>query len=312
MQNIAFHDIDHKLTWTAVADALQAGHRLNKGQVGDLLLRDGERALLNRSAWIKGVGLGLKSMSVFPENKDQAPPLPSIHGAMLLFDEETGQVKAVIDGVLVTKWKTAGDSVLGARLLARPEAKKLLVVGAGTVARTLFPAYREVFPELESFTIWNRNSAKAEALAEELAGEGPAIEVARDLAEAAGAADIISSATMTTEPILRGEWIRPGTHVDLIGAYRPDMREADDELMRKAEVFVDSRETTLEDTGELAIPLATGVLTEEEVKGDLYDLCDGGAGRGSSEAITLFKNGGGAHLDLMTASVIYEIFNAAG
>lgn len=310
MKNIGFEDIDHKLNWTAIADALQVGHRLEKAQVGDLLLRENDRALLNRGAWIKGLGLALKSMSVFPENNDRKPPLPSIHGAMLLFDEDTGQVKAVLDGVLVTKWKTAGDSVLGARLLARPDSQRLLVVGAGTVARTLFAAYREIFPGLNSFAIWNRNRSKAEALAKELAGQGVSVEVASDLGEAAGKADIISSATMTTEPILKGQWIQPGTHVDLIGAYRPDMREADDDLMRKAEVFVDSRETTFEDIGELAIPLASGVITEDQVKGDLYDLCNGGGGRSSEEAVTLYKNGGGAHLDLMTASVIYESFTA--
>ncbi len=311
MQNIGFDDIDHKLTWTAIADALEAGHRFEKAQVGDLLLRDDDRALLNRGAWIKGLGLALKSMSVFPENNDRTPPMPSIQGAMLLFDGENGAVKAVLDGVLVTKWKTAGDSVLGARLLARPESRHLLVVGAGTVARSLISAYREIFPGLAVFTIWNRNREKADALAQELADEGLTIEVATDLSEAAASADIISCATMTKTPILKGEWIRPGTHVDLIGAYRPDMREADDELMRRAEVFVDSRETTLEDIGELAIPLAAGVITEDDVRGDFYDLCNGGKGRSGQEAITLFKNGGGAHLDLMTGSVIYEKFNAA-
>ncbi|TQV83406.1 ornithine cyclodeaminase family protein [Denitrobaculum tricleocarpae] len=311
MQNIGFDDIDHKLTWTAIADALEAGHRFEKAQVGDLLLRDGDRALLNRGAWIKGLGLALKSMSVFPENNDRTPPMPSIQGAMLLFDGETGAVKAVLDGVLVTKWKTAGDSVLGARLLARPDSRRLLVVGAGTVARSLMSAYREIFPGLGGVTIWNRNREKADALARELADEGLTIEVATDLSEAAASADIISCATMTKTPILKGEWIRPGTHVDLIGAYRPDMREADDELMRKAEVFVDSRETTMEDIGELAIPLAAGVITEGDVRGDFYDLCNGGKGRSGQDAITLFKNGGGAHLDLMTGSVIYEKFNAA-
>lgn len=311
MQNISFDDIDHKLTWTAIADALEAGHRFEKAQVGDLLLRDEDRALLNRGAWIKGLGLALKSMSVFPENNDRTPPMPSIQGAMLLFDGETGGVKAVLDGVLVTKWKTAGDSVLGARLLARPESKRLLVVGAGTVARSLLSAYREIFPGLSSFTIWNRNAAKAEALAQELAREGVSLEVASELSVAAASADIISCATMTKTPILKGEWIQPGTHVDLIGAYRPDMREADDDLMRKAEIFADSRETTMEDIGELAIPLASGVITEEDVRGDFYDLCNGGKGRSSAEAITLFKNGGGAHLDLMTGSVIYDKFNEA-
>lgn len=309
MQNIGFDDIDHKLTWTTIADALDAGHRFEKAQVGDLLLRDEDRALLNRGAWIKGLGLALKSMSVFPENNDRTPPMPSIQGAMLLFDGETGGVKAVLDGVLVTKWKTAGDSVFGARLLARPDSKRLLVVGAGTVARSLISAYREIFPGLTSIAIWNRNAAKAEALADALADAGVKIEVESDLSEAAARADIISCATMTKTPILRGEWIKPGTHVDLIGAYRPDMREADDDLMRKAEIFVDSRETTMEDIGELAIPLASGVINEEDVLGDFYDLCNGGKGRSSAEAVTLFKNGGGAHLDLMTGSVIYDKFN---
>lgn len=309
MQNIGFDDIDHKLTWTAIANALEAGHRFEKAQVGDLLLRDEDRALLNRGAWIKGLGLALKSMSVFPENNDRTPPMPSIQGAMLLFDGETGAVKAVLDGVLVTKWKTAGDSVFGARLLARPDSRRLLVVGAGTVARSLISAYREIFPGLTSFALWNRKAAKAEALAQELAREGVNLEVASDLSAAAASADIISCATMTKTPILKGEWIQPGTHVDLIGAYRPDMREADDELMHKAEVFVDSRETTMEDIGELAMPLASGVISEEDVLGDFYDLCNGGKGRSSPEAITLFKNGGGAHLDLMTGSVIYDKFN---
>ncbi|WP_282607451.1 ornithine cyclodeaminase family protein [Pelagibius sp. Alg239-R121] len=309
MQNIGFDDIDHRLSWTEIADALEAGHRFQKAQVGDLLLRDQDRALLNRGAWIKGLGLALKSMTVFPDNNARTPPLPSIHGAMLLFDGETGQVKAVLDGVLVTKWKTAGDSVLGARFLARTDSRRLLVVGAGTVARTLFAAYREVFPALNSFAIWNRNVMKAEDLARDLAAQDFNVEVMPDLAEAVASADIVSSATMTTSPILKGEWVQPGTHVDLIGAYRPDMREADDALMRKAEVFVDSRDTTFEDIGELAIPLASGVIKEEDVRGDLYDLCNGGAGRSGSDAVTLFKNGGGAHLDLMTGSVIYEKFN---
>ena len=311
MQNIGFDDIDSKLTWTAVADALEAGHRFEKAQVGDLLLREEERALLSRGAWIKGLGLALKSMSVFPENNDRVPPMPSIQGAMLLFDGETGAVKAVLDGVLVTKWKTAGDSVLGARLLARPDSERLLVVGAGTVARSLLSAYREIFPGLTAFTIWNRNREKAVALAREFEVQGLEVEVAAELSDAAASADIISCATMATAPVLKGEWVRPGTHVDLIGAYRPDMREADDDLLRKAEIFVDSRETTLEDIGELAIPLASGVIAEGDVRGDFYDLCNGGDGRSGRDAVTLFKNGGGAHLDLMTGSMIYERFGEA-
>ena len=109
---------------------------------------------------------------------------------------------------------------------------------------------------------------------------------------------------MATAPVLQGAWVRPGTHVDLIGAFRPDMREADDALLRKAEIFVDSRKTAVHDIGELNDPLQRGVLSEDDVRGDLHGLAACTAGRGGPEAITLYKNGGGAHLDLMTANAI--------
>lgn len=152
MKNINFNDADHLLSWTGIADALEAGHKLPKADIGDLLLQKSGNSLLNRGAWIEGLGMLLKSMSIFPQNTD----LPSVQGAALLFDGETGTVNSVVDGILLTKWKTAGDSVLGARLLAAPEPKNLLVVGAGTVALSLFQAYSEVFPSLQKFTLWNR------------------------------------------------------------------------------------------------------------------------------------------------------------
>ena len=129
-----------------------------------------------------------------------------------------------------------------------------------------------------------------------------------DLAAAAGAADIVATATLARSPVLRGEWLAPGTHVDLIGAFTPEMREADDELLRRAELFVDSRATTIGEIGELLIPIAAGVIRADDVRGDLYDLCNGGAGRSDERAITVYKNGGGAHLDLMTAGLIYDIW----
>ncbi len=229
MQFISYEDADSKLNWIETADAIEAGHRLEKAQIGDLLLSKDDRSLLSRAAWIDGVGIALKSVTVCPDNGLRNPPLPSVQGAMLIFSSDDGSLKAIVDGPLVTKWKTAGDSVLGARILARPDAKSYLVVGAGTVAKSLFQAYRDVFPELDTFTVWNRSSARAESLAKELESEGFNVNVADDLAVAASNADIISSATLSKEPVLKGEWITPGTHVDLIGAYRPDMREADDE-----------------------------------------------------------------------------------
>lgn len=306
MKYISFDDADSKLSWTETADALEEGHRLEKAQIGDLLLSKGDRSLLSRGAWIDGVGLALKSVTVYPDNPSKTPPKPSVQGAMLLFASDTGALKAILDGPLVTKWKTAGDSVLGARMLARPDSSSLLVIGAGTVAKSLFQAYREVFPGLRKFTLWNRTSGKAKELAAEMAAEGMSITVTDNLEQAVREADIISSATMSKEPLIKGDWISEGSHVDLIGAYRPDMREADDDLIRKARLFVDARETTIGEIGELMIPMKKGVIDEKHVIGDLQDLCNGGEGRLSRSDITVFKNGGGAHLDLMTGNMIFE------
>ncbi|GLQ06584.1 ornithine cyclodeaminase family protein [Sneathiella chinensis] len=304
MKFISFEDADSKLSWTEMADALEAGHKLDRAEIGDLLLSKQDRSLLSRAAWIDGLGIALKSVTVFPENPAKTPPEPTVQGAMLIFGSENGALEAIVDGPLVTKWKTAGDSVLGARLLARKDAATYLVIGAGTVAKSLFQAYSEVFPGLTRFLIWNRTRQKAEQLAEEMQQVGLAVEVADDLAIAVGEADIISTATMAKSPVLRGEWVRPGTHVDLIGAYRPDMREADDDLLLKGSLFVDSRETTIGEIGELIIPMQAGVISADHVKGDFMDLCNGAEGRVSDEEITVFKNGGGAHLDLMTGAMI--------
>ncbi|MGJ8527719.1 ornithine cyclodeaminase family protein [Maritalea sp.] len=303
---ISIEDVDAKLSWSDVADAIYAGHQNAKARLGDLALERGEQSMLNRAAWIDGLGLALKSVTIYPSNAQRTPPMPTIEAVVVLFDDETGAIKALIDGQLVTKWKTAGDSVLGARLLARKNAKCLLVVGSGIVAASLVDAYREVFPELETIKIWSRNLENAKALADH-----KNCEVATDLAVALGEADIVTSATMARSPVILGEWVQAGTHVDLIGAFRLDMREADDELLRKGRLFVDSRETTIHDIGELAIPLADGVISESDVLADYYDFAQSkDVGRKTDDEITVFKNGGGAHLDLMVANLIYEKWSA--
>ena len=303
MRLISFEEADPLLTWTNVANAMHDGHQLPKAEIGDLLLQHAPNALLSRGAWIDGMGMAMKSMSVFPQNED----LPSIQGGVLLFDGKNGYLKALLDGILVTKWKTAGDSVLGARLLANPNPKVHLMVGAGTVASSIIDAYQEIFPSIETFLIWNRTTQRAEELAVQKQSTTKAkLEVATDLEAACAKADIITSATMSKTPILKGSWIKPGTHVDLIGAFKPDMREADDELITSAELFVDSRETTFKHIGEIEIPLQAGTISKEDILGDFYDLCVGKIGRGSSESITVFKNGGGAHLDLMTSTMIFD------
>lgn len=286
-------DVEHLLDWNRMLDALTAGHLLAPPQISDQFLHRGDDTLLSRAAWIDGFGVAVKSVTVMPANT------PSVNGAMLLFSDVTGQVEAVIDSGLVTKWKTAADSVLGAKLLARPDAKRLLIVGAGTVATSLIEAYRAVFPNIE-ITIWNRTRAKAEGLG---------VPVADDLKTAVEGADIVSCATMSKEPVIRGEWLQNGQHLDLIGAFKADMREVDDKAMQRATVFVDSRATTINHIGELMIPIANGAITADDVKGDLYDLVHG-SGRSSASEITLFKNGGGAHLDLMTGREILNTYTS--
>ncbi len=306
MRVISFEEADPVLNWTETANAIEAGHKFENTKIGDLLLTQQDKSLLSRGAWIDGLGIALKSVTVFPENPSQDPPKPSVQGAMLVFDPEDGSLKSVLDGPLVTKWKTAGDSVLGARFLARKDAQNYLVIGAGTVARNLLEAYKEIFPSLSKFTVWNRTQENAEMLVAELRDTGFIVNVAQDLEAAVRSADIISTATMSKSPVLKGEWVKAGTHVDLIGAYRPDMREADDALLQKSKIYVDARETTIGEIGELIIPMKAGIICEADVLGDFKDLCNGVVGRQSPDEITLFKNGGGAHLDLMTGMMIVE------
>lgn len=307
MRIISFEEADPQLNWTLIADAIEAGHHLPQAEIGDLLLQQAPNALLSRGAWINGLGMALKSMSVFPENTSLSPPLPTIQGGVLLFNSENGGLKSVIDGVLVTKWKTAADSVLGARLLANPSPKSHLMVGAGTVAASILEAYHEVFPTISRFMIWNRNHKRAEELANSLEDKIPGVQTVEALDEACDNADIITTATMAVDPILNGDWVKAGTHVDLIGAFKPNMREADDSLLQKAELFVDSRATTIGHIGEIEIPLKAGIIELTDIRGDLYDLCSGNAARGQTESITVFKNGGGAHLDLMVSTKIFDV-----
>ncbi len=300
---ISFEEGERHLDWLALTDALAAGHDTPKAEVADVFLYEGENTLLNRSAWIPGMGLAVKCATIFPANR--AAGKAAIGGAVNLFSGQDGALEAILDFHLVTKWKTAGDSLLAARRLARPDSRNILVVGAGTVGRSLLAAYGAAFPKAQ-FTVWNRTAAGAAAFQE----MHPEIEIATDLAAAVAAADIVTCATMSTEPVIRGEWLQPGQHIDLIGAYRPDMREVDDAALLRARIFVDSRETTIGHIGELKIPISQGVIDEGHIVADYYDIAR--FVRRDPSEITLFKNGGGAHLDLMTSRYILQAWRAAG
>lgn len=303
---IAQDRIDAVLTWPALVDALDAGHRLGRGQTHDVLLEEGQDILLSRTAWKAGYGIGIKTVTGFFGNPARTPPLPSVQGVFVLFDHDDGRPLAVIDGAGITGWKTAADSALGSRYLSRPDARCLLMVGAGALARPLIQAHRSVRPAIEKVLCWNRTPARAEALAAELGAEGVAVEVAGDLASAVARADIVSTATRTEQPVIQGASLRPGTHLDLVGAFTASMREADDEALRRGRLFVDARETTVDHIGELTIPIARGVIGRDDVVADLYDLAAGFSWQRAPDDITIYKNGGGAHLDLMTAVTIYR------
>lgn len=300
---ISHDDAAGRLDWQGAVQALRTGHALPRAEIADTFLGPATATMMTRSAFIPGLGYGAKPFTVFDGNA--AKGLPTVQGAMLVFDKDDGHLRAIVENGLVTAWKTAADSVLGASLLARPDSRHLLIVGAGAVAASLVSAYTAVLPGIERVTIWARRPEQAQALVARI--ETPArVTVAANLHDAVAQADIIATTTMAREPVIRGDWVRPGTHVDLIGAYKADMREADDALMARAALFVDSRETTAH-IGELLMPLAAGAITAESVLGDLYDLVRPDARRRQSDdEITVFKNGGGAHLDLMMASYIID------
>ena len=291
------------LDWIGLTDALAAGHALPRAEIGDTFLYRGKDTLLSRAAWIDGLGIAVKSATIFPDNPAHGTPM--INGGLNLYADADGTLEAIVDFHLVTKWKTAGDSLLAARRLARPDSRDILIVGAGNQGRALHAAYSAAFPAA-NFTVWNRTRANADAMAAEL----PGLRIADDLETAVRSADVITSATMSTEPLIKGAWLKPGQHLDLIGAYRPDMREVDDDALLRARVFVDSYDTTVGHIGEIKIPIEAGVITKDTLVADYYDLDQ--FKRTSNDEITLFKNGGGAHLDLMTSRYILDRWKARG
>ena len=283
-------------------DAIEKGHKLPKASVADGFAYRGNDTLLSRSAWIDGLGVAIKGVTIIPENVSNNRPI--VNGGVMLFNDETGELEALIVFHLVTKWKTVGDSLLGAKLLAREDSKNILIVGAGTVSTNMINGYSKLYPDAK-FQLWNRSSDKAVALAE-LLSDAYDITPVIDLSNAVEAADIITCATMSSDPVIDGAWLQTGQHLNLIGAYRPDMRETNDVALTRSRIFVDSRETTIEHIGELKIPIAEGVISANDVVADYYYITSGFFSRQSDDEINLFKNGGGAHLDLMTAKLILK------
>ena len=194
-------------------------------------------------AWQFGRNFGAKLVSVFPGNAGKGKE--AVLGIYALFDGETGEPLAVIDGAALTVRKTAANSALAATYLAREDAERMVMVGAGAMAPHLMMAHCAVRP-IREVKVWNRSAERAHRLAGDLKIDGVRIEATEDLEAAVSWADLVSCATMATKPLIKGAWLKPGTHLDLVGGYRPDMREADDDAVKRAQRhYIDTRMTTI-------------------------------------------------------------------
>ena len=249
--------------------------------------------------------LGVKVVSVYPGNAARGKP--SIYGTYLLMAGSTGEALAVMDGSALTLWRTAAASALAASYLARQDSGRLAMIGAGALAPFLIAAHASVRP-ISEVLVWNRNRSHAESLAADLAGRVYSVHATSDLEAAVRGADIVSCATLSNEPLVRGAWLNPGAHLDLVGAFTPAMRESDDEAVRRSRIFVDTREGALKEAGDLILPLRAGVLSERDIVGDLFDLCRGRVeGRRDDSETTLFKSVGTALEDLAAATLAYKL-----
>jgi ornithine cyclodeaminase/alanine dehydrogenase-like protein (mu-crystallin family) len=264
-------------------------------------------SLLTMPAWIRGEALGVKLVTVFPQNSERG--LGAVSSLYFLLDGETGQPRAMIDGEALTNRRTAAASALASGYLSRTDSRTLLVVGTGHLAPHLVAAHRAVRP-IEKVLVWGRNPRRAPVLAETLVRQGVNAAPADDLAEAVPQADIVSCATTSTEPLVKGALLRPGTHLDLVGAFTPQMRESDDAAISRSRIFVDTYPGALAEAGDLLQPIAAESWSADRICGDLHELTtDAKRGRLDRNDITLFKSVGAAIEDLAAASLLVNEAN---
>lgn len=260
--------------------------------------------LLLMPAWTRGASLGVKIATVFPDNAGR--DLPAVFASYFLMNAVTGAPIAVLDGTELTVRRTAAASALASTYLSRANASTLLMVGTGNLAPHLVAAHATARP-VKQVIIWGRRPEAARKLADKLAGTVRHIEVTEDLEAAARQADIISCATLADQPLIRGDWLQPGQHLDLVGAFRPDMGEADREAMRRSDIYVDTRVGACSEAGEIVQAIADGTISERDIRGELSELARGVVpGRDNDEQITLFKSVGTALEDLAAAELAMQ------
>ncbi|MFK3770007.1 ornithine cyclodeaminase family protein [Pseudomonas putida] len=303
MQFISAETIHAALDWESVLSALNQAH-LGPRPTGDgFFLGDAQYGLLSRGVILPGTGVGLKIASMCPANSLATPPRPMEDAAFVVIDEETKAIRALLNGPAISCWKTPADSALAARKLSREDSKVLLVLGGGPIARALVDVYLHIRPGIEQVLLWNRTPSKlADALAS-LQARGINVQIAEDLNLAVSSADIITSATSAATPLIRGDFVKPGTHIDLLGGYRPDMQEADSTAVAKGRIFVDDRANAAT-SGDICIPLEAGMITPAQIEADLYELCQSTDFVRRPDDITVYKNAGGAHIDLVVSQCV--------
>ncbi len=314
MRHITSDEIDSCLNFPNLIDSLKNAFKSNwttPVRAHHTVSGIGEdKVLLLMPAWTDNQTepfMGVKIVSVVPENGTRN--LPSIYGVYYLMNGQTGQPLLTMDGARLTVWRTAAASALASSYLSRKDSKVLTMIGSGALSPFMIKAHMAVRP-IEEVFLWNHNIRNAHALAEKLRAEGIPVTSHPDLVTAVGKSDIVSAATLTKTPLIHGNWVKPGTHIDTVGAFTPEMRETDDVLVTKATIFCDTLAGALKEAGDLVIPINSGVINKEHVVGDLFSLTRGEhPGRKSADEITYFKSVGTALEDLAGAITVWNLSN---
>jgi alanine dehydrogenase len=311
MRVVTADDINRVLRYEALIDALDEAFRADiaaPDKIAHFIPQPsgGDAKVMLMPAWTSSGErfIGCKLVNLIPGNA--ARNKPTVLGSYVLMTGDTWETIAVLDGAALTAWRTACASALAARYLARDDASHLVMVGAGALSSHLVRAHSAVRP-IANVTLWNRTRSRAVSTAFALSAAGLSPEIADDLEEAVRQADIVSCATLSAVPLIRGAWLKKGAHLDLVGAFSLKTREADDAAVKRARVYVDSRATAPKASGDIAIPLKKKVIAAKDIQGDLFELCRGTAkGRKRKDEITLFKSTGLALEDLAAAVLVWN------
>ena len=314
IQLISDHFIEEKCNFKELIEKLRAGFSTSGIEVpmrhhhDYLNPEEGkDSTLLLMPAFQAGKDLGVKIVTVSPNNGKY--DLPSIQGTYIYLDGHKGNIKAILDAKSLTGKRTAATSALASSYLSRKEASSLLMIGTGALAINLIQAHASVRPVKEVY-VWGRTIAKAQLVCDALQNAAFTCKPVATIEEVISQVDIISAATLSPVPLVLGKWLKAGQHLDLVGAYKKDMREADDEAVLKSSLFLDTYQGGLKESGDILIPLTNGIITKETIKADLFELCGNTKpGRTSATEITYFKSVGHALEDLVAAGYFYEAYN---